>query len=378
MKREAYAAARTVAPRIEAYFARRLAEAGSHGEERLASPPEAETIEAMIDAAFWASLRREEGYMPRISLAFLSPEEAIHPLVFERPLALLPGPLTRVAPAVERPGIHLGVWRDQGELYVWGTTRTIPKLCFVLEVAAPGLLVVKHHTGEESGKFVNLAVLEGDQIKIVDEQARSVPDCPALLTSLLGFAPATANHAANILVQLAVSMRAHGRGGILLVVPAGHEAWRESIVQPISYGVKPLFPNLAQLSRDTPGADGLRVWQEELGRTIDWVGGLTAVDGAVVITDRYEVLGFGAKIARRRGWAQVEQVRATEPIKGATAALVHPEELGGTRHLSAAQFVHDQRDAIALVASQDGRFTTFEWSPCESMVLGCRVETLLL
>jgi hypothetical protein len=378
MKREAYAAARTVAPRVEAYFARRLAEAGRHGEERLASPPEAETIEAVIDAAFWASLRREEGYMPRISLAFLSPDDAIHPLVFERPLPLLPGPLTRVAPAVERPGIHLGVWRDRGELYVWGTTRTIPKLCFVLEVAAPGLLVVKHHTGEEAGKFVNLAVLEGDQIKIVDEQALGVPDCPALLTSLLGFAPATWNHSANILVQLAVSMRAHGRGGILLVVPAADESWRESIVQPISYAVSPLFSDLAQLSRETPDSERLRVWQEELGRTIDWVAGLTAVDGAVVITDRYEVLGFGAKIARRHGWAQVEQVRATEPIEGAPAALVHSEQLGGTRHLSAAQFVHDQRDAIALVASQDGRFTTFEWSPCESMVLGCRVEALLL
>ncbi len=58
--------------------------------------------------------------------------------------------------------------------------------------------------------------------------------------------------------------------------------------------------------------------------------------------------------------------------------LVHPEELGGTRHLSAAQFVHDQRDAIALVASQDGRFTILEWSPCEAMVHGHRVETLLL
>ncbi len=378
MTREAYAAARTVSPRIEAYFARRLAEAGEHEGERLASPPAAETIEAMIDAAFWASLRREEGYMPRISLAFLSPEEAVHPLLFERPLPLLPAPLTRVAPAVERPGIHLGVWRDQGELVVWGTTRTIPKLCFVLEVAAPGLLVIKHHTGGEAGKFVNLAVLEGDQIKIVDQQARSLPDCPSLLTSLLGFAPSTWGRSADILVQLAVSMRAHGRGGILLVVPEGLESWRESIVQPISYAVSPLFPNLAQLSRDTPGADGLRVWQEELGRTIDWVAGLTAVDGAVVISDRYEVLGFGAKIARRRGWAQVDQVRATEPIKGSVAALVHPEELGGTRHLSAAQFVHDQRDAVALVASQDGRFTIFEWSTCEAMVLGCRVEALLL
>jgi len=98
----------------------------------------------------------------------------------------------------------------------------------------------------------------------------------------------------------------------------------------------------------------------------------------VVITDRHEVLGFGAKIVRRHGSAQVEQVRATEPIEGAAAALVHPEELGGTRHLAAAQFVHDQRDAVALVASQDGRFTVFEWSPCEQMVLAARVEALLL
>ena len=41
----------------------------------------------------------------------------------------------------------------------------------------------------------------------------------------------------NVLVQLAVSMRAHGRGGSLLVVPAGADAWRESIVRPISYAV---------------------------------------------------------------------------------------------------------------------------------------------
>ena len=53
-------------------------------------------------------------------------------------------------------------------------------------------------------------------------------------------------------------------------------------------------------------------------------------------------------------------------------------ELGGTRHLSAAQFIHDQHDAVALVASQDGRFTVFAWSPCEDMVHAHRVETLLM
>jgi hypothetical protein len=367
MKREAYAAARTISPTVHAYFTRRLDQARQHGQDNLASLPPAESIEAMIDAAFWASLRREEGYIPRISLAFLSPEEAVHPLVFERGLALSPAALTRVAPAVERPGVHLGVWQDGDELHVWGTTRTIPKYCFVLEVAAPGLLVVKHHSGEEAGKYVNVAVLEGDQIKVVDEYAPTKPDCPALLTSLLGFHSPTAwAHSVNVLVQLAVSMRAHGRGGCLLVVPSGTESWRKSIVSPMAYSVSPPFTELAI-------AD-----EEELDRIIEWIAGLTAVDGAVVINDRHELLGFGAKITRRHGCALVEQVTVTEPIQRAVPALVDPQELGGTRHLSAAQFVHDQRDAIALVASQDGRFTIFEWSSCEAMVHGHRVEVLLL
>ena len=74
----------------------------------------------------------------------------------------------------------------------------------------------------------------------------------------------------------------------------------------------------------------------------------------------------------------MEQTTVTEPIEGGTADIVHPSSLGGTRHLSAAQFAHDQQDAIALVASQDGHFTVFAWSPCENMVHAHRVEALLL
>ena len=59
-------------------------------------------------------------------------------------------------------------------------------------------------------------------------------------------------------------------------------------------------------------------------------------------------------------------------------ATVDPTELGGTRHLSAAQFVHDQRDAAALVASQDGRFTVFAWSGREAIVRAHRIEALLM
>jgi hypothetical protein len=388
---QAYPIAKAVAPRVEAHFARHLAEARQRGQRDVASLPDVGAIEAMIDAAFWASLRREEGYVPKISLAFLSPGEAPQPLLLERPLPLDPAILTRVAPAVERAGVHLGVWPGgpdaMNDLRVWGTARTIPALCFVIEVAAPGLLVIKHHRGEESGKFVNVAVLESDQIKVVDEHASSLPDCPSLVTSLLGFdSPASWIDSVNVLVQIAVSMRAHGRGGSLLVVPAGSESWRDSIVRPITYSVVPPFSELARLGRETPpdGPDGggeakrRRVWQEALARAVDAVAGLTAVDGATVLTSDYEVLAFGAKIARRKGSPQVEQVTVTEPIEGGIAAVVNPSELGGTRHLSAAQFVQDQRDAVALVASQDGHFTVFAWSPCEEMVHAHRVEVLLL
>ena len=343
----------------------------------MAFAPDERTLEAIIDAAFWASLRREEGYAPKISLAYLPPEQAGRPLIFERPLALGASALARVAPAVERAGIHLGVWPRDGQLAVWGTTRTIPAYCFVLEVSSPGLLVIKHHRGDVSGKFVNVAVLEGDRLKIVDERASNLPDCPPLLTSMLGFEePASWAHSVNVLVQLAVSMRAHGRGGALLVVPAGNETWRESIVRPISYGVAPKFGELADLMRD--GSDHRRVWQEALARTVATIAGLTAVDGATIMTDEYDLVAFGAKISRREGCARIEAVTVTEPIEGAVSTTLHPSELGGTRHLSAAQFVHDQPGAVALVASQDGHFTVFAWSPCEAMVHAHRVETLLL
>jgi hypothetical protein len=376
MNEPAYPAARAVAPRVRAQFAQHLASLALVGDAHAWTLPDATDIEAVIDAAFWASLRREEGYSPKISLALLPPEHAVQPLIFEKSLPLGPSALVRVAPAVERPGIHLGVARQNGELRVWGTTRQIPVFCFVLEVSAPGLLVVKHHRGEV-GKFVNLVVLEGDQIKVIDEQASSLPDCPALLTSLLGFDTRSWPGGFNVLVELAVSMRAHGRGGSMLVVPSASDEWLESMLRPISYAVLPGYCELGDLVREGPGDDDGR-WREALLEAVSTIAGLTAVDGATVITDRYELVAFGAKIVRRRGSPVIEQVAVTEPIEGGTAEIVHPTRLGGTRHLSAAQFVQDERRAVALVASQDGRFTVFAWSPREDIVHAHRVEALLL
>jgi hypothetical protein len=373
-----YPAARAAAARISDHFAGHASAPPPHPNGPSAAVPDPAAIEALIETAFWTSLRREENYTPLISLAFVSPDALASPLRFERRLPLAAQPLTRLAPAVERPGIHLGVWREDGQFFVWGATRDLPAFCFVVEVIAPGLLVVKH-SRLESEKFVNVAVLQGDEIKIIDEQSAKLPDCPDLLTSLLGFETQhSSSESVNVLIQLAISMREHGRGGSLLVVPSATDAWRESVAQPISYALMPPFPALAELMQERTARKPDRRWMTALRRAVDGVAGLTAVDGATLITDQYEVLAFGAKIVRRKGSPQITGLILTEPITGSSASVVEPGQLGGTRHLSAAQFVHDQRDAVALVASQDGRFTVFAWSGCENMVHAHRIETLLL
>jgi hypothetical protein len=373
-----YIAARIVAPTIEVHFAEHLAKARLLGTKQLAIEPQAHVIEAIIDVAFWASLRREEGQSPQISIALLPPEQSAQPLIFGKRLRLTPNNLTKLAPAVESPGIHLGVWYEDDELYVWGTTLVIPYICFVLEVIEPGLLVIKHSRIDGFGKFLNIAVLKGDQIKIIDENNSSIANCPAFVNSLLGMPlPEFFNSSINILVELATAMRAHGRGGLVLVVPEG-SIWQESIIHPLSYPVLPAFTGITDLMEQDIEERSKHFWQEAMRRAIDIVGGFTAVDGATIINRQYELIAFGAKIARSEMSTPVDQIVTTEPVVDGIAEFIHPGQNGGTRHLAAAQFIYDQRDAIALVASQDGHFTIFAWSPHLEMVHAHRIDILLL
>jgi len=371
-----YLAARMVAPVIEAHFARHRATATATETPFLALTPEPYWVEAVIDAAFWASLRREEGHPPKISLALLPPDAATNPLLFGQPRRLTPYNLLKLAPAVEQPGIHLGVWHDDEGLYVWGTATIIPPLCFVLEVVEPGLLVVKHRRVDGFGKFVNVAILRGDQLQIVDAENAAVRDCPALQAFLPDRGLLTTTGETNtVLVELAAAMRAHGRGGMVLVVPPNSSRWKSSVVHPMLYPVVPAYTGIPDAQQQDQNR---RKWQDLLLHTIELVGGFTAVDGATVITQNYDLLAFGAKVTRAQDSTPVDKMVLTEPVVGSIVTHLHPAQNGGTRHLAAAQFVHDQRDSLALVASQDGYFTVFAWSVKLEMVHAHRIDVLLL
>ena len=84
---QSYPTAKLAAPTVHAHFAKHLGAARARGRDPIAALPTPEVIERMINATFWASLRREEGYVPKISMAFLPPEHTEHPMMLEQPAA---------------------------------------------------------------------------------------------------------------------------------------------------------------------------------------------------------------------------------------------------------------------------------------------------
>src|SRR6266700_144943 len=94
----------------------------------------------------------------------------------------------------------------------------------------------------------------------------------------------------------------------------------------------------------------------------------TAVDGATLVTFDLDVLAFGAKIRAKNVDHKPERLIISEPFEGSVEREIGLSELGGTRHQSAVQFVFDQKDAIAIVASQDGRLSVLGWDRTEGKV----------
>ncbi len=87
------------------------------------------------------------------------------------------------------------------------------------------------------------------------------------------------------------------------------------------------------------------------------IAALADVDGAVVMTKRFEVLGFGAEIAG--DLPHVGTVRRALDLEG-TIYLDEVVDGVGTRHRSAYRLIAGMPDALAIVISQDGsvRFVT--------------------
>ena len=385
MTEPAYPAARAVAARVQRHFTEHLAAARRRGRTDLAPEPDPTDIEAMIDAAFWASLRREEGVTPTISLALLPPEGAGQAITFAHDLPLRASALAKLAPAVERPGIHLGVWRSMNGGTAICASGARParfrRSVLVVEVVASGL-----HRRQAPQRSVR-QVRERRRARGRRDQDRrrglldAAAECPAPVKSLLGFetpgravrSGRRAGAAGGVDARASSRRRAPGGAG-------GHRGLAR-----VDRHARALQPSSRRSRAGGPGRAGeaqspsSHEWQEDLAAR-DRRDRRT--DGRRRRHDHHRSRSSSWRSAPRSRAAAATAVSSASsspsPSRAARRRSWPPTQLGGTRHLSAAQFVHDQRDAIALVASQDGRFTIFKWSPREDMVHAHRVEALLI
>lgn len=109
---------------------------------------------------------------------------------------------------------------------------------------------------------------------------------------------------------------------------------------------------------ETSDSRSLNELDEAVFEMAHLIAGLAAVDGAVVMTRRFEVLGFGGEIICDQ--VNVSAVGKALDIEGERVELEHAEGVG-TRHRSAFRFCHEVRDALAIVISQDMDVRFVKW-----------------
>jgi hypothetical protein len=201
---------------------------------------------------------------------------------------------------------------------------------------------------------------------------------------------------AERLLRIVSSMLKHGRGGTLVIVPSSDASWQSNVAfrfELDEMGRAALRERIAAADAAREDADRYRTAlrarplnerDPQLLRlrleaavshtrivtsTLDAIGELSAVDGALVLDDELSVLGFGAKLHLEATDFTVSLYNA---LTGPVGDSHHVADLGGMRHQSAARFVHEHPQAHAIVVSEDQRVTLFVWKRDARSVVAVR------
>lgn len=107
--------------------------------------------------------------------------------------------------------------------------------------------------------------------------------------------------------------------------------------------------------KDIKEIDSLNKILEEttsaLSNSVNFIGSLTGVDGAIIMTDRFEVLGFGVEIMIKN--KRLKKITFAENIEGTKGEKVSIDSFG-TRHRSVFRFCNKYKDSVSFIISQDG------------------------
>jgi hypothetical protein len=374
----------------------------------------------LLSAAFQATLLRDEERVVTFRVVVAAPE-AFPPgagpprgmlrLLFESPRPYDAGELRRLSPAVKYARSLIGVAPQGDGFSIWGLVHSgprwlertqggrslppeIPGEPLVVRAAGPGLLAVA--VGDRT-----IAELRGgnlarpgvdvfashwfparfarvrEELYALHQRARAAsPDPwgeldPDLVRVL----------SVHMVKRVIASMRAAHHGGALVLVPPDCDTSRLLHMKYSFHEEEPRRRHRT-LVLGAMRALARQAAEDMLGRTAGWkdyanetrdpfpaideaifevshlLAGLADVDGAVVLSTRWEVLGFAAEIIG--DLPEVARVAVARDAE-ATKRTFEPTDGVGTRHRSAYRLCAALHDAMAIVVSQDGAVRWVAW-----------------
>ena len=340
------------------------------------------------------------------------PPTGYHRLEFITPIPLNEDALRRLSPAVDYYRSLVGVRRNgEGEFEIWGVVHSGPAWLRsvvggrgqhpplppapVVHATAPGRLHV--HKGDTLVAGLEAGGLSGSSMDVFDSNWLTESFTPvrdelaslneeARVRSGKNWAPLDSNLPRTITqhtVRRIISVMRNARhGGTIVFVPT--EVAEELSVENRYVSFKHAFPKGESRKRfrtlisgvmdrlaEVHGKGGESYYPKSVGwdeyqkirdplieeldeaifEVAHLIANLSEVDGAVVMTKRFEILGFGVEISG--ALPAVETIARALDLEGERTAREQTDGVG-TRHRSAYRLCGAMPEAVAVVVSQDG------------------------
>lgn len=362
-------------------------------------------LATVLEAAHLASMQTEEGRSLRFGLILRRSDEPIERefsgVRFDVPRPLSTEELRRLAPATGLTSTFIAIEWAEGRPYIWGTLDVgskwssfraaesssglgLPFNLFV-SVAAPGTIRLSFSDSlmfaTDHGMAAEVAVnvlkdgpvhdfLQPAVLALLEEALPEMPSSPDLPYTYGG-------EYRRFLARTLHYGEESGHGGAVVVVrdcaveelknlvtikyqTSGHVLWED-----MKYYLRAVFEeiNLGHVVNSDKQSVSRAVhdsWRQALNRRDNaervlsdrsrFLARLMQVDGALILTDRLRVLGFGAVVTDLSGEPQ-----PTWRCSDARGTSLAPFSVSshGTRHRAAISLA-SQSDCVAFVLSQDG------------------------
>lgn len=370
-------------------------------------PPQSVLVE-ILNACFFASLKQEEGRPIQFNLVLCGSAKLSNPafrysrytkifnlMRFASPRAFSVSELVRLAPACEPEKTLLlvsHVERKAG-LCLWGIVDVgkdssgshVSLSELQVRVFAPGELKITLH-GRTLCNYKNGQVLFPERSLVNSGFVYRFFKSTSLNLAREVMAATGQNLGRRIherdfraitylltLQKIAERVQELKHGGCIFIVPEKRKPLHTEVKYPCNdrtiwtclkgklilhdqyYGTNSATPAQHDAETATSLQSQMQDVENGLRDALDTVARLTAVDGAVIVNRKLELIGFGAVV--RLGQTapyrvfRCEDRRATQKKKTAIESY-------GTRHRSAFEFCFRNQQAVAIVVSQDGGIKT--------------------